>query len=114
MTHAENRPKGMGLSKMHQQMASTSLTEESLALALRLGLGSRPASEHEGNLVHEVGQVVNNVEEGLVHGSKQVAVIVAKRVDGPTSCDNHTHVVEESFTAAEQSPATPPASPLKI
>merc|ERR1719491_1545658 len=93
MTHAENRPERMGCRKCADRL-NFPLSEKSLALALRLRLGSRPASEHEGDLVHEVGQVVDNVQEAFIHRSKQVAVVVAKRVDGPTSCDNHTHVIE--------------------
>ena len=61
---------------------------------LRFRLGSRPASEHEGDLVHEISKIVDDVEEALIHRSEQVAVVTAQRVDGPTGCDDHTHVVE--------------------
>ena len=41
------------------------LSEEGLAPALRLRLGSGPASEHEGDLVLGVGPGVDNVEESF-------------------------------------------------
>merc|ERR1712070_410301 len=73
---------------------SLALTQECANLAFRVTLGGRPASEHEGNLVHKVGNVVDHIEEGLVNCSKQVAEQVAKWVDGPSNCDDQAHVVE--------------------
>merc|ERR1719277_965153 len=98
MTYAENCPEnGPNENALDQRPHCPPLSKESLTLALRLRLGSRPASEHESDLVHEVGKVVDNVEESLVHRSKQVAIVIAQRVDGPTSCNDHTHVVEGVF-----------------
>merc|ERR1719240_1053361 len=69
-------------------------TQQSLSLALRVTLGCRPAREHESDLVHEVCDVVDHVEEDLIHSSKQVAKQIAKRVDTPANCDNQTHGAE--------------------
>merc|ERR1711988_829088 len=69
-------------------------TQECTHFAFRVTLGARPAGQHEGNLVHKVRDVVDHIEEGLVHCSEQVAEQVAKGVDGPSNCDNHAHVVE--------------------
>merc|ERR1712057_46139 len=68
----------------------------------RVTLGSRPAGEYESDLVDKVCDVVDHVEEGLIHLSEQVAEEIASRVDGPANCDNHAHVVEGTrnrFTA---------------
>ena len=46
-------------------------------LVFRVTRGSGPASEHEGNLVDEVRDVVDHVEDGIVYGSEQVAEQVA-------------------------------------
>merc|ERR1712005_88922 len=69
-------------------------TQQSLSLAFGVTLGCRPASEHERNLVHEVCNVVDHIQEDLIHGSKQVAKQIAKWVDAPTNCDNQAHGAE--------------------
>merc|ERR1712170_49037 len=69
-------------------------TQQSLSLALRVTLGCRPACEHESDLVHEVCDVVDHVEEDLIHGAKQVAKQIAKWVDTPANCDNQAHGAE--------------------
>merc|ERR1719321_1862974 len=83
--------------------ASLSSSQKKLLLAGGISFGAGPTGKHESNLVDKVRNVVDHVEEGLVHRSKQVAEQVAKRVDGPAHCDNHAHVVEgssNSLTAA--------------
>merc|ERR1712199_141641 len=57
-------------------------------------LGARPACKHERDLVDEVRNVVDHVEDGVVHGTEEVAEEVACRVDGPADGDDHAHVVE--------------------
>merc|ERR1719502_927141 len=69
-------------------------TQQSLSLAFGVTLGCRPASEHEGNLVHEVCDVVDHVQEDLIHSSKQIAEQIAKWVDAPANCDNQSHGAE--------------------
>merc|ERR1719393_29596 len=69
-------------------------TQQSLSLGLTITLGCRPAREHESDLVHEVCDVVDHVEEDLIHGSKQVAKQIAQWVDTPANCDNQAHGAE--------------------
>merc|ERR1719446_505392 len=90
------RPQAQARDLSHKLTRRASLvsTQECTHLAFRVTLGARPASKHEGNLVHKVRDVVDHIEEGLVHCSEQVAEQVAKGVDGPSNCDNHAHVVE--------------------
>merc|ERR1711965_1087516 len=71
-------------------------TQQSLSLALRVTLGCRPACKHKSDLVHEVCNVVDQVEEDLVHSSKQVAEQITKRVDTPANCDNQAHGAERA------------------
>merc|ERR1712176_1093132 len=80
-------------------------------LALRLGCG--PDREHEANLVHEVGNVVDDVQDTL--GGWQLAEDpkeVSERVDGPANNDDQAHVVEVGCHSCRA--VRPPASPLKI
>merc|ERR1711988_337599 len=74
--------------------ASLDSSQQGILLACRVSLGARPARKHKGNLVDKVCNVVDNVQERVVHGPEQVAEQVAKWVDRPAHCDNHTHVVE--------------------
>merc|ERR1712118_232807 len=46
------------------------------------------------DLVHKVCDVVDHVEEDLIHGSKQVAKQIAQWVDTPANCDNQAHGAE--------------------
>merc|ERR550537_943470 len=91
-----------------QVEASRASTQQGTSLFSRVTLGAGPASKHESNLVDKVRNVVDHVEEGLVHCSEQVAEQVARRVDGPANCDNQAHCVEGSShsLAATSSSAT--------
>merc|ERR1719321_2289742 len=83
--------------------ASLASSQKKVLLACGISFGAGPTGKNESDLVDEVRNVVDHVEEGLVHGSKEVAEQVAKRVDGPAHCDDHAHVVEgssDSLTAA--------------
>merc|ERR1711988_1532568 len=61
---------------------------------LRSQPGAGPACAHECNLVDEIRNVVDHVEESVVHGTEQVAEEVSCRVDGPANSDDHAHGVE--------------------
>merc|ERR1712014_357619 len=67
-----------------------SLSQQGILLTFRFCFGARPARKHESNLVDEICNVVEHVEEDLINGSEEVA----KRVDGPTRCDDHAHVLK--------------------
>merc|ERR1719321_1505042 len=82
--------------KMKAEKASLASTQQGLLLACRISLGAGPTCEHKTNLVDKVCNVVGYVERGLAHVSKHVTEKVAKRVDGPTDCDNHAHGIEGS------------------
>merc|ERR1711972_652690 len=71
-----------------------SLCQQGILLTFRLCLGARPARKHESYLVDEICNVVEHVEEDLINGPEQVAEEVTKRVDGPTRCDDHAHVLK--------------------
>merc|ERR1712147_408894 len=57
-------------------------------------LGGRPAGKHEADLVDQVGNVVDDVEGGLVGNTGQEAQEVAERVDGPANAHDEAHVGE--------------------
>merc|ERR1719183_2359236 len=85
-----------------QESISLVASSQQALLGSRVSLGSRPAGEHESDLVDKVCDVVDHIEEGLIHLSEQVAEEIASWVDGPANCDNHAHVVEggrNSFAA---------------
>merc|ERR1712146_765543 len=92
VAHARENPQGW----LGSQEQASGSSQKSTFLFSRLTLGRGPAAKNESDLVDKVCNVVDHVEEGLVHGSKQVAEQVAKRVDGPAKCDNHAHVIEGS------------------
>merc|ERR1711965_1077863 len=84
-------------------------TQQSLSLALRVTLGCRPACKHKSDLVHEVCNVVDHVQEDLVHSSEQVAEQIAKRVDTPANCHDQAHGAEgacDSRAAARRGAAS--------
>merc|ERR1712107_970732 len=56
-----------------------------------------PDGKAERNLVHEVGKVVHQVEDGIVHAAQQVSKEVAEWVDAPASSDDDAHGVEGSL-----------------
>merc|ERR1711976_1086255 len=72
-------------------------------------LGCGPAGQHEGNLVHEVGQVVHHIQESLVHCAQKVAEIVAQWINGPahglTALTSHTSCLAEEDLEKDEEPA---------
>merc|ERR1712178_244399 len=95
-----------------QKKPSLASGQQGILGACRINFGAGPAGENESDLVDEVRNIVDHVEEDLVHSSEEVAEQVAKRVDGPAHCYNHAHVVEGSSDslAAATSSATSFAS----
>merc|ERR1711959_706686 len=90
-------------SQAPKEEASLASSQEGVLRACGIRLGAGPTGKNKRDLVDKVRNVVDHVEEGLVHGAKEVAEQVAKRVDGPAHCDDHAHVVEgrsNSLTAA--------------
>merc|ERR1712004_321141 len=71
--------------------------QKSLLLFLRVGLGARPAAEDKGDLVDEIGNVVDNIQDVVIHCTGQEAEEVTQRVNAPTKADNDTHVVERGL-----------------
>merc|ERR1711992_149832 len=57
-------------------------------------LGRLPNGKAEGNLVHEVGKVVDQVESVVINAGHQVSEEVAQWVNGPSDCDDETHGAE--------------------
>merc|ERR1712100_71636 len=100
ITTQENRKKDLDCVRKSQDSHITiskqkeASTQQSLSLALRVALGCRPACKHESDLVHEVCNVVDHVEEDLIHSSEQVAKQIAKWVDTPANCDDQAHGAE--------------------
>merc|ERR1712241_370656 len=59
-----------------------------------LRLGSVPDDQAERDLVHEVRQVVDEVESGGSDGAAEVAEEVTQGVDGPADRDDEAHGTE--------------------
>merc|ERR1711959_698977 len=90
-------------SQAPKEEASLASSQEGVLRACGIRLGAGPTGKNKRDLFDKVRNVIDHVEEGLVHGAKEVAEQVAKRVDGPAHCDDHAHVVEgrsNSLTAA--------------
>merc|ERR1711920_106348 len=66
-------------------------------LLLSGALCARPACKHECDLVHKVGDVVDDVEELRRRDCGQCAEVVAKRVDGPAHGHDQLHQCESSL-----------------
>merc|ERR1712054_664408 len=58
------------------------------------GLGCSPDGQAEGNLVHKVSQVINQVEHASFDATHQVPKEVTQRVDGPTNRHDEAHGLE--------------------
>merc|ERR1711988_1287688 len=58
------------------------------------GFGSSPDGQAECNLVHEVSEVVDQVQNACLNASHQIAEEVAERVDGPANGDDEAHSLE--------------------
>merc|ERR1719468_957265 len=79
------------------QLTNSSRRQKRLLQALllaRLGLCRVPDGQAEGNLVHEIRQVVNQVERGVVDTVHQVSEEVTQWVDGPSHSDDEAHGAE--------------------
>merc|ERR1719254_496513 len=64
------------------------------ALGEGLRLGSVPDDQAERDLVHEVRQVVDEVESGGSDSAAEVAEEVTQGVDGPANRDDEAHGTE--------------------
>merc|ERR1719408_441069 len=74
---------------------SCSLWQEGTFFAsFRVNLGARPASQDEGNLVHEIGDVVSYIKGLAASRRGQRAEVVTCWVDGPAQAHDQAHVVE--------------------
>merc|ERR1712054_589005 len=71
-------------SKWPASNTSCSLWKEGTFLSFRVSLGARPASQHKGNLAHEIGNVVNYIECLAASIRSESAKEVPCWVDGPT------------------------------
>merc|ERR1712070_1150050 len=58
------------------------------------GFGTSPDGEAERDLVHKIGQVVDQVENASLDAAHQVPEEVAEGIDRPTNCDNEAHGLE--------------------
>merc|ERR1711934_1285762 len=113
---AKGREKCEENCKEIKEEASLPSRQQCVLLSCRISFGARPAGKNESDLVDKVRNVVDHIEEGLVHGSEEVAEQVAKRVDGPANCDNQAHVVEgsgNSLTAAASGTTSFPSEDFK-
>merc|ERR1739845_65033 len=76
------------------------------------GLGCSPDGQAEGNLVHEVSKVVDQVQNASLNAAHQVSKEVAQRVDGPTNRDDEAHGLEGGLHVLVHSSATSHVSGL--
>merc|ERR1712046_420318 len=64
--------------------------------SVRVSLAAGPACKHKSDLVEHICNIVEHIEEGLIHSSEQITEQIARRVDGPARCDDQAHVLEGS------------------
>merc|ERR1712185_431103 len=81
-------------SKWPASSTSRSLWKEGTFLSFRVSLGARPACQHKGNLVHEIGDVVSHIECLAAGSRSKSAEEVTCWVDGPAQGHDDAHVVE--------------------
>merc|ERR1712050_733641 len=81
------------------EMACHNLQGRRLAPALGEGLrlGGVPDDQAERDLVHEVRQIVDEVESGGSDGAAEVAEEVTKGVDAPADRDDEAHGTESGL-----------------
>merc|ERR1712146_16126 len=74
-------------------------SEQSILAELLPGvvLGRLPDGQAECDLVHEVGEIVHQIERVVVHTAHEISEVIAQGVDGPTDRDNQTHGVERAL-----------------
>jgi len=65
-----------------------------MSLMVHFGDRGRPDGQHEGNLVDEIGNVVDEIEHGGGDGAGEEAEEISQGVDGPADGDNGAHGVE--------------------
>ena len=53
-----------------------------------------PDNKTEQNLVHEVSEVVDQVQAAVIDTAHEVSKEVSSRVNGPARCDDETHGAE--------------------
>ena len=61
-------------------------------------LGRCPDCKAKGNLVHEIGKVVNQVKNAVLGTAHQISEEIAERVDGSADCHDEAHDLEPSRT----------------
>jgi hypothetical protein len=57
-------------------------------------LGRCPDCKAKGNLVHEIGKVVNQVKNAVLDTAHQISEEIAERVDGSADCHDEAHGLE--------------------
>merc|ERR1719152_574100 len=70
------------------------------------GFGSSPDGQAECNLVHEVSEVVDQVQHASLDASHQVSKEVAKGVDGPANGHDEAHGLERGLHVLVHSTAS--------
>merc|ERR1719498_2075948 len=76
------------------------------------GFGASPDGEAEGNLVHKISQVVDQVENASLNAAHQVSEEVAKGIDRPTNRDDEAHGLERGCHVLVHAAAASDASSL--
>merc|ERR1712193_321951 len=76
------------------------------------GFGTSPDGKAESNLVHEIGQVVDQVENASLNAAHQVSEEVTKGIDRPTHCDDEAHGLERGCHVLVHAAAARDASGL--
>merc|ERR1719389_185792 len=61
---------------------------------LGVRLGTRPARKHEANLVHEISNVVYDIEGRLIGCARETTKDVSQGIDTPPKRDDQAHVAE--------------------
>merc|ERR550525_979792 len=77
---------------------------EASALGKGLRLGGVPDDQAERDLVHEVRQVIDEVESGGSDGVAEVAEVVTQGVDGPADSDDEAHGIESGLHGLGNTP----------
>merc|ERR1719311_816342 len=97
MTHMLEDYRSMCVIDQQSQVAPSMWEKSAFHFLHGAVLCRMPDGKAEGDLVHEISEVVHQIESAVLHGTLQIAKKVTKRVDGPANCDDETHGAERGL-----------------
>merc|ERR1712182_199965 len=102
------------LQQSRQRQSVCTLLSLSLCSFQGAGFGTCPDGEAERNLVHEISQVVDQVQNASLNAAHQISEEVAQGIDRPTDCDDEAHGLERGCNILVHAATTGKLSSLTL